>query len=170
MSKSCARPPRLHHVLRASLAGCLLLVTLRAEAATFQEHYDRAIQAFKQGRYPTAITSFQAAYDLRPLPRLLYNIGLAHLRLRDGDRALFFFRLFRREEPDPPATLRAEVAQRCQEAAAIPSGSLRRPCYHDRQSRFGPCRFSGIGPPVSSQAVPIAPHGANQSWARSASR
>ena len=51
-------------------------------------------EAFTGGHYEVALASFQAAYELTGRAALLYNIGLAHDRLRHDEEALEHFRAY----------------------------------------------------------------------------
>jgi tetratricopeptide (TPR) repeat protein len=67
--------------------------------------------AYAEGRYDDALACFERAYDLAGHPELLYNIALAHDRLRHDAEALASFRAFLERAPEE-APHRAEVASR----------------------------------------------------------
>jgi hypothetical protein len=78
------------NTIRAALAASALLVTLfagtlaSAQADARKEakrHYDDGVDRFSQGDHAGALTSFQKAYDLAPLPIVLYNVAQAHAAL-----------------------------------------------------------------------------------------
>src|SRR5947209_6632 len=50
----------------------------REAAAT---HYDKGLIAFDQKRYEVALREFEAAYELTPSYKVLYEIGLVNVRL-----------------------------------------------------------------------------------------
>lgn len=77
--------------------------------------------AFEGGRFADALRYFQQSYDLSQRPALLYNIGLAHDRLRDDDEALKAFEAYLAALPD--AENRIEVETRAQ---ALREGLARR--------------------------------------------
>ncbi|MCS6797420.1 MAG: hypothetical protein NZ898_02625 [Myxococcota bacterium] len=66
--------------------------------------------AYAAGRYELALERFQRAYELSGRAALLYNIGLAHDRLRHDREALEAYRRFLEAEPD--SAVRAEVEAR----------------------------------------------------------
>lgn len=114
-----ARPLLLHLWLPLWLPLSLsLLWGTAARADDFQVRYTQAVAAYKRGSYTEAITHFQRAYDLRPLPRLLINIGRAHLRLGHPDQALAFLRLYLQTDKEAAPALRAEVEREIAQAEA----------------------------------------------------
>jgi tetratricopeptide (TPR) repeat protein len=54
-------------------------------------HFHRAERAYGSGRVEEALQGYQAAYDARHLPGLLFNIAQCHRRLQQPDRAVFFY-------------------------------------------------------------------------------
>ncbi len=55
---------------------------------------------FKLGAFDVALASFTAAYEKRPLPGFLFNLGQCHRMLEHHERALFFFEGYLRDKPD----------------------------------------------------------------------
>src|SRR5687767_825228 len=49
----------------------------RRDAAACQRLYEEGLELYSEGRYAEAASAFQAAYEWKPLPRLLINIGQA---------------------------------------------------------------------------------------------
>lgn len=114
-----------------------------ARADDFQARYTQAVAAYKKGSYAEAITHFQRAYDLRPLPRLLINIGRAHLKLGHPDQALAFLRLYLQTDREAPPALRAEVEQEIAQAEAQVARAQREAPQAPRET-----------PPVRREAAP----------------
>lgn len=100
------------------LVLALALLASPAYADNFQGNYDRAMAAYQQGAYGDAIAYFHRAYEVRPLSRLLVNIGRAHLRLGELARAVVVLRQFLRDDPGASPQLRAEVERDIQGAEA----------------------------------------------------
>jgi tetratricopeptide (TPR) repeat protein len=80
----------------AALMGVILLATApraaaddRAEAA--RVHFRKAEKAFSLGRFEQALEQYETAYDLTPLPGLLFNMGQCYSNLGNGERAIFFY-------------------------------------------------------------------------------
>lgn len=88
---------------------CLFSAALAGAAPSFKEHYQQGLTHYEAGRYPEALRSFEEAYAIQPLPRLLINIGQAHRRLGHPRDALTCFERFFQQEPAPPPEVRARV-------------------------------------------------------------
>jgi tetratricopeptide (TPR) repeat protein len=75
-----------------------------------RQRYQRAAQAYSDGRFKDAIDLFLDAARLSPNPAFAYNIGLAYEQLGDAPNALRWFREYLRALPDAPD--RAEIEPR----------------------------------------------------------
>lgn len=103
---------RLARCALAGLVGMLLLLALPAQAddATerqarvkqAQQQFERGKRAYNLGRFEAALEAFSSAYELKPVPELLFNLGQCHKKLHNHERALFFFESYLREKPDAP--------------------------------------------------------------------
>lgn len=86
-----------------------------------QALFEAGRQAFETGRYSVALSRWQEAHALSGRPALLYNIGLAHDRLRHDEDAVTAFEAFLAALPDdsraPEVRARIEAIQ----AARVPS-------------------------------------------------
>ncbi len=92
------------------LVGLVALIALvlgaggaRAEDAATRaakKHYAKGDKLFALGKFDQALVEFEAAYEAKPLPKLLFNIGQAHRNLDHYDQAIFAFRKYLREVPD----------------------------------------------------------------------
>ena len=74
------------------------------EAASMEakKHYEEGTKAFNLAEFPRAISEFKAAYNAKPDPLLLYNIGQSFRLAGDDAQALFFYKSFLRNMPDAP--------------------------------------------------------------------
>ncbi len=102
------------------------------DSAITDKDRKRAKKVFEQGqklfdlrRFAEALEKYQQAYEIAPLPGLLFNIGQAYRNLGDLDAALFSLRKYLKLKPDADnrdATLAyiadIEEEQRAQQAAA----------------------------------------------------
>jgi tetratricopeptide (TPR) repeat protein len=94
-----------------------LLVTASAQAApkrpaapaydqkqekAARAHFERAEKAFNLGHFDAALTSYQAAYEVLPLPAFLFNIAQCHRNLRNREQAVFFYQRYLSLAPDAP--------------------------------------------------------------------
>src|SRR5262245_25331879 len=111
MGNASARTARAVHksrVSRLAPAAFLLLATapgLAQEPAESSDAEAKALfaagrEAFDAGKYGAALARWQEAWELSKRPALLYNIGLAHDRLRHDLEAVQAFEDFLKALPD----------------------------------------------------------------------
>jgi tetratricopeptide (TPR) repeat protein len=79
-----------------------------------RQHYQAGLEAFRAARYQAAIDELNQAYELKPLPLLLVNIGTTYRKMGDNDRAALFLKKYLEDAP-PEARDRHEVAVALQE-------------------------------------------------------
>ncbi len=69
---------------------------------------------FALGRFQEALEGYSMAYEAKPLPAMLFNIGQCHFELASYERAIFFYEQFLRGDVD---TKKRQLAnKRLQEA------------------------------------------------------
>ncbi len=91
---------------RASLALVVLLVTAAVAFAdddgtrSARKHFDKGEKLFALGRFDDALVEYEAAFEARPLPGFLFNIGQCHRNLGDYDAAVFSYRKYLKLAPD----------------------------------------------------------------------
>lgn len=82
-------------------------------------HSDLGKLAFKQQRYADALAEFRRAYELAPIPEVLFNVARCHEELHDDAAAVRGYEQYLAARPDAPdrveleehlRTLRARVA------------------------------------------------------------
>ena len=56
-------------------------------------------KAFNLGKFAEALAAYQAAYEAKPLPALLFNIAQCHRNLDQPERAAFFYRRYLALDP-----------------------------------------------------------------------
>ncbi|MBI5481328.1 MAG: tetratricopeptide repeat protein [Deltaproteobacteria bacterium] len=105
---------RAPHALVCALLGalCALPPTLAAAQDAEKQargHFRRGETHFAMGRFVEALKEYQAAYELKPLPGFLFNIGQCHRNLGHFEEAVFSFKRYLRLKPD--ATNRAAVEE-----------------------------------------------------------
>jgi tetratricopeptide (TPR) repeat protein len=105
------------------------------------KHADLAIKYYNMGRFDQAIAEYEKAYDIDPDPLLLYNLGQAHRRKGDGERAIFFYRRYLQMAPD--ATDREAVQKKIAEL--------------ERERQTAAPRLPPPSPPLPSSAPLIIP-------------
>src|SRR5688500_11125361 len=111
------------------LVGTVVVVcslALFAAPAAAQESVEEQAQAlyadgeaaYAGGNYAGALESFVAAYDLIPVPGLLFNIGQCHRKLGNHEQAADFFKRYLVEETDEIGN-RAEVKELAAEESKL---------------------------------------------------
>lgn len=139
----------------------LLLVALRVHAAhaasadeEFQKHYRAAIDLFLSERYTDALKEFQAAYEMRQLPRLLINIGTVQRKLGHAREAIEAYQSYLRIEPNPEPEVQAKLKQCLEQARALLD--IQRP------GEGTPTASGATGQPASSSGGARRQHGAGE--------
>lgn len=74
-----------------------------------KRHFDKGEKLFALGKFEDALEQYQKAFDAKPIPALLFNIGQCHRNLDDYEAAIFSFKKYLRLEPD--AANREEVEE-----------------------------------------------------------
>ena len=64
---------------------------ISAELREASERYQRALKSYDDGNFDAALVEFRRAYELAPTFRILYNLGVVSLELRDYASALNYF-------------------------------------------------------------------------------
>ena len=77
----------------------------------FQGHLSKGNEFYKAGELEKALVEFEAAYALKPNPKLLFNIGLIYERLGKLKEALDHYDRFV-VAPDVPLELRGKASER----------------------------------------------------------
>jgi tetratricopeptide (TPR) repeat protein len=78
-----------------------------AQTKIAKKHFYAGEKLFALGRFSDALAEYEAAFDAKPLPAFLFNIGQCHRNLHDYDAAIFSYRKYLSLLPDAPN--RAEV-------------------------------------------------------------
>ncbi|MCS6915988.1 MAG: tetratricopeptide repeat-containing protein, partial [Myxococcota bacterium] len=81
------------------------------EDAGFREQYNRALAFYQARRYEEALAALEAAYAIRPDPRLLLNLGHACRRLGRNEEALEHYRRYQEQMPSLSPAEAAAVAE-----------------------------------------------------------
>jgi tetratricopeptide (TPR) repeat protein len=97
------------------LAVLALGLTARVAAAddaatrTAKRHFERGQKLYALTKFRDALDEYQQAYDARPIPDFLFNIGQCYRNLGDYDAAIFSYKKYLAATPD--AANRAQVEQ-----------------------------------------------------------
>jgi tetratricopeptide (TPR) repeat protein len=87
------------------------------EAVSAREHYRRGTNAFNLGHYLEAVKEYEAAYQQKEDPALLFNIAQAYRLGGENDAAVRVYKSYLHQVPDSPQ--RAEVESRIVELQAL---------------------------------------------------
>lgn len=81
-----------------------------------KRHFDRGEKLFALGKFDEALDQYQKAYDAKPIPDFLFNIGQCHRNLGDYESAIFSFKKFLKLDPEAPN--RSQVEEYIEELEA----------------------------------------------------
>ncbi len=90
------------------LLALLFVVTPRVAHAddpatrAAKRHFDRGEKLFALGKFDDALDEYQKAFDAKPIPDFLFNIGQCYRNLGDYQQAIFSFKKYLKLEPDAP--------------------------------------------------------------------
>ena len=65
-----------------------------------RQHYERGQKLFNLQKFGDALEQFHSAYDAKPMPEFLFNIGQCHRNLGEYEAAIFSFKKFLKLDPD----------------------------------------------------------------------
>jgi tetratricopeptide (TPR) repeat protein len=65
-----------------------------------KKHYAQGEKLFALGKFEDALAEYQKAFDAKPIPDFLFNIGQCYRNLGDYDSAIFSFKKFLKLDPD----------------------------------------------------------------------
>lgn len=97
---------------------CLLNLTVISSTAWAQDDTEaklealnaKALERYKAQDYEAAIELFKQAYEIDPIPNLLYNIAKCHEKLKNWDEAIKYYNEFV-VSPDVDAKVRKETLE-----------------------------------------------------------
>jgi tetratricopeptide (TPR) repeat protein len=69
------------------------------DTAAAREHYQKGTAFYDLGKYSEAISEFEAAYQAKSDPALLYNLAQSHRLAGNAEQALHFYRTYLRYVP-----------------------------------------------------------------------
>jgi tetratricopeptide (TPR) repeat protein len=102
----------------AIVSAVISAAPVRADdrVAQAKQQVEAADIDYRLGRFGEALDEYTRAYELYPVPPLLFNIGQCHRNLADHAKAIFFFEGYLRDEPT--ASNRALVEDLIRESRA----------------------------------------------------
>jgi tetratricopeptide (TPR) repeat protein len=90
-------------LLAICLAGVAPVRVAYAQDAamkTAKKHYERGQKLFALQKFDEALEQFQMAFDAKPIPDFLFNIGQCHRNLGNYEAAIFSFKRYLKLDPD----------------------------------------------------------------------
>lgn len=95
----------------------LLVIALAARVAAADDaatrnakrHFERGQKLYTLTKFREALDEYQQAFDAKPIPDFLFNIGQCYRNLGDYDAAIFSYKKYLAAAPDAPN--RAQVEQ-----------------------------------------------------------
>ena len=95
-------------IARFLLLLCVVFVSVPARLAhaddpatrSARRHFERGEKLFALGKFDVALDEYQTAFDAKPLPAFLYNIGQCYRNLGDYDQAIFSFKKYLKLSPE----------------------------------------------------------------------
>jgi len=111
-----------------------------AATKSAKRHFDKGEKLFALGKFDDALEEYQKAFDAKPIPDFLFNIGQCYRNLGDYDQAIFSFKKYLKLQPD--ADNKDAVQQLISE-------------LEDKKARGDGAKFVRKKPPVVEEDKPI---------------
>jgi tetratricopeptide (TPR) repeat protein len=73
-----------------------------------KRHYERGQKLFGLQKFEEALEQYQKAFDAKPFPDFLVNIGQCHRNLGDYEAAIFSLKRFPKLDPETPERQKVE--------------------------------------------------------------
>src|SRR5256885_5820039 len=93
MIREVMRTNRVIAWILAAMAVCASAGAGADTAAEAKAHWERGVTAYGLGRFAIAAQEYEAAYELKPQPSLLYNAAQAHRLAGHKAKALLLYQL-----------------------------------------------------------------------------
>lgn len=97
-------------LITLTLAIALETPSIADDLVQARQHFDAGTKAYDLGHYIDAVKEYEAAYNAKPDPAILYNIGQAYRLAGDYPSAIRSYKSYLRRVPD--AENRPEVERR----------------------------------------------------------
>jgi len=117
-----------------------------------RDHFRKGSKAFDLGHYAEAIKEYEAAYDLKEDPALLFNIAQAYRLDGDNQNAVRVYKSFLHRMPDAPN--RVEVERRIAELEKVIEQQGRAK-EGPPEGTLAPTDRPPTPPPVAPPSVPV---------------
>jgi len=117
---------RLLIALTLLALGTRLAAADEPAIATAKLHFERGEKLYVLARFTEALAEYQQAFDAKPLPELVFNVGQCYRNLGDYDAAVFSYRKYLQLEPEAPNRVQVEQLIADLEAKRDQAGPNRR--------------------------------------------
>lgn len=87
-------------VLMLVLGGAAVAHAEDAATRTAKRHFERGEKLFAVGQFSDALEEYKKAYEAKPLPGFLYNVGQCYRNLGDLDQAIFSYKKYLQLMPE----------------------------------------------------------------------
>ncbi len=93
---------------RLLLALCFTVLAARVATAddqalrTAKRHFERGEKLYALTKFSEALDEYQKAFDAKPIPDFLFNIGQCYRNLGEYDAAIFSYQKYLKLAPDAP--------------------------------------------------------------------
>jgi tetratricopeptide (TPR) repeat protein len=124
--------------------------------AQAREKFTQGNQAYERGEFREALTAFDAAYKLAPLPGFLFNVAQCHRQLGAYERAAFFYRRYlslSEKEPANAPMVKELIAEMDASTKPVQGSGLKEAGKKAVNSRTASTSFPGLSP----EALPGTP-------------
>jgi hypothetical protein len=107
--------------MQRALAVAILLTCVAPAGAqeSFSDHYDRAAAHSAADQYEAALRELDAAYKIRQLPKLLYEMGRMHQNLGHAKEAFDFYMRYLAADSGSEQEVRADAERRVRALRAL---------------------------------------------------
>jgi len=147
---------RLAAIALGALLVCLAgRVAWADDAAAARDHAQKATTFYKLAKYDDAIREFEAAYEAKADPALLYNIAQCHRLAGHDGEALRLYRNYLRDAPRGPYRSQAEewIATLQKSAASPPPPATVSPPPAPPETPPAPVETTPASGPVTAPAT-----------------
>lgn len=134
----------------------LCLTASPAGADAFKDHYEAGLSRYSSEEYEEAVKEFQAAYALKPKPRLLFNIGQSYRSLGNAREALHFYLLYQAMESNPKPGLKTELERYIDQMKSIVDQAERARQAEEREAP-APSPVVVVTAPLVEAKPPLSP-------------
>lgn len=132
--------------------------TTTPAVSEFSQQLNRGLRLYEEEDYSGALSAFESAYEMQQLPRLLYNMGRAHMKLGHAQEALKRYQQFLRLDADAPEDIRKQALEginRANELLPTEQTRARKESPGPTEDAEQPADALGISAPRTPEPAPL---------------